>query len=352
MFPIRPDDLFFGGASTDWVNTNRIAIPQADEQQRLLVNLIESAAADEHPIPRFWYLPFGEKAAVVMTGDDHAVGGTAGRFDQYKALSPAGCSVVDWECVRGTSYIYPNSPLTNAQAQGYVADGFEVALHLNVAGGPCGNWTPAQLANLLHDAALAVRGEVHERARARHGADALRGLERLGVTAEDRARARDPAGHELLPLPGILDRDEARLHDRLRHSHAVRRPRRQPDRRVPGGHADDRRVRPGLPGHGQHAPRQGARARGLLRDLHREHAHRPGVVAGLRRDRRVGPGPLACRSSARADAHVARRPRGLRLPLDRLERRHAELHRPRPGPAPAASRRCSRRRGRAGRSAP
>jgi hypothetical protein len=147
VFPIRPDDLFFGGTSTDWVNTNRIAIPQADEQQRLLVNLIESTAADRHPIPRFWYLPWGEKAAVVMTGDDHAVGGTAGRFDQYKALSPAGCSVADWECVRGTSYVYPNSPLTNAQAQGYVADGFEVALHVNVFGGPCGNWTPAELAN-------------------------------------------------------------------------------------------------------------------------------------------------------------------------------------------------------------
>jgi hypothetical protein len=145
VFPIRPDDLFFGAGSTDWVNTSRIAIPQADEQQRLLVNLIQNAAADRHPIPRFWYLPWGEKAAVVMTGDDHAIGGTAGRFDQYKTLSPAGCSVVDWECIRGTSYIYPNSPLTNAEAQGFVADGFEVALHLNVAGGSCGNWTPAQL---------------------------------------------------------------------------------------------------------------------------------------------------------------------------------------------------------------
>ena len=62
---------------------------------------------DRKPLPRFWYLPRGEKAAVVMTGDDHAFGGTAGRFDQYKAASPAGCSVVLWECVRGTSYIYP-----------------------------------------------------------------------------------------------------------------------------------------------------------------------------------------------------------------------------------------------------
>ena len=89
--------------------SNKIAIPQADEQQRLLANLITSMARDRKPLPRFWYLPRGEKAAVVMTGDDHAVGGTAGRFDHYKALSPAGCSVANWDCVRGTSYVYPNS---------------------------------------------------------------------------------------------------------------------------------------------------------------------------------------------------------------------------------------------------
>ncbi len=82
-------------------------IPQADEQQRLLVNLINEINADRKPLPRFWYLPEGLKAAVVMTGDDHGNGGTAGRFDQLEAASPAGCSVADWECFRGTSYIFP-----------------------------------------------------------------------------------------------------------------------------------------------------------------------------------------------------------------------------------------------------
>jgi len=42
--PIRPDDLFFGAASfdpeLDWVDLSKVAIPQADEQQRLLANLI------------------------------------------------------------------------------------------------------------------------------------------------------------------------------------------------------------------------------------------------------------------------------------------------------------------------
>jgi fibronectin type 3 domain-containing protein len=153
-FPIRPNDLFFGArvgdVQPDWVDTGKLAIPQADEQQRLLANLIVTMASDRKPLPRFWYLPRGEKAAIVMTGDDHAIGGTAGRFEQYKAASPPGCSVVLWECVRSTSYVYPASPLTNAQAAGYVADGFEVALHGSTTGGSsCANWTPASLASTM-----------------------------------------------------------------------------------------------------------------------------------------------------------------------------------------------------------
>jgi hypothetical protein len=144
--PIRADNLFFGDSSSDpqadWVDRDKIAIPQADEQQRLLANLIEKMNADRAPLPRFWYFPRDEKAVVVMTGDDHAGGGTAGRFNQYKSLSPAGCSVADWECVRSTSYLFPNSPLTDSQAAGYEADGFEVALHQSTN---CANFTPQSL---------------------------------------------------------------------------------------------------------------------------------------------------------------------------------------------------------------
>jgi hypothetical protein len=104
--------------------------------------------ADRKPIPRFWYLPRGEKAAIVMTGDDHAKGGTAPRFDRYKQQSPAGCSVAAWECVRATSYIYVPTPLTDAQAAGYVADGFEIGLHTQISGG-CDNWTPSGLTTAM-----------------------------------------------------------------------------------------------------------------------------------------------------------------------------------------------------------
>jgi uncharacterized protein YjdB len=131
--PIRPDDLYFGAAASDpepdYVDFSKIQIPQADEQQRLLVNLILAMNGNKKPLPRFWYLPSGFLAAVVMTGDDHANGGTAGRFDTYVSKSPPSCSVADWQCVRSTSYIYPNSPLTNTQATNYIAQGFEVAFH-------------------------------------------------------------------------------------------------------------------------------------------------------------------------------------------------------------------------------
>ena len=145
--PIRSDDKFYGNAISDvqpdWIDLNKVAIPQADEQQRLLANLILHMNSGKKPLPRFWYFPNGKRAAVIMSGDDHGNGGTAARFDQFKAASPVGCSVANWECVRGTSYIYTNTPLSNAQAAQYDSEGFEVGLHINTG---CGDFNPASLA--------------------------------------------------------------------------------------------------------------------------------------------------------------------------------------------------------------
>lgn len=146
--PRRSNDLYYGAAvgdpQPDWVDFNKITIPQADEQQRLLANMILHMNLRKKPLPRFWYLPRGLKAAVVMTGDDHgAYGGTNGRFDAHKAVSPAGCSVDDWECVRSTSYIWLGQ-MTNAKAAQYRAEGFEISLHLNTL---CNNYTPSSLAS-------------------------------------------------------------------------------------------------------------------------------------------------------------------------------------------------------------
>ena len=83
--PIRSDDLFF----PDWIDFNKIQIPQADEQQHLLTNIVLLSNLHKKPLPHLWFLPNGLKAAVVMTGDDHNFGnypgstGTELRFNEY-----------------------------------------------------------------------------------------------------------------------------------------------------------------------------------------------------------------------------------------------------------------------------
>jgi len=141
--PIRTNDLFFGGSEPDWVNLDKIAIPQADELQRLFANMILSMSADRSPIPRFWYLPNMKKAAIMMTGDDHGTpNGTQTVFDMLNAASPLGCSRDNWECYRATSWVYPESGLTNDQARDYFNQGFEVGAHITTN---CENWTPETL---------------------------------------------------------------------------------------------------------------------------------------------------------------------------------------------------------------
>jgi FlgD Ig-like domain len=137
---VRSDDMFFGNADSGlpWLDLSRATVPSADEQQRLLANLITETART--PIPRFWYLPNGYKAALVLTGDDHGRGGTGGtaqRFQENLAASPPNCSVIEWQCVRSTSYIYPEvaqAGLGATAAQGYENQGFEIALHLKING--------------------------------------------------------------------------------------------------------------------------------------------------------------------------------------------------------------------------
>jgi hypothetical protein len=142
--PIRSDDLFF----PNWVDLGRVAIPQADEQQRLLANLVTHLSSDRVPLPRFWYFPRGERAVVVMTGDDHTATGTEAHFDRFLELSPAGCSVADWDCVRSTSYVYAINDMTAAQVAAYQAQAFEIALHLDTG---CGNFTEASLRDTWAD---------------------------------------------------------------------------------------------------------------------------------------------------------------------------------------------------------
>ena len=138
---------------------------------------------DRTPLPRFWYLPRGEKAAFVMTGDDHA------RRRDRGPLRPAsrrrarpGCSVADWECVRATSYVYPDTPLTAGAGGAYQAAGLRDRaapqhglreLHAGVA----------RRAIWRRRSSPSFASDLPEPRRAAHQPHPLHRLERLGDTS-------------------------------------------------------------------------------------------------------------------------------------------------------------------------
>lgn len=157
--PRRANDLFFGARTgdvqPDWVNLNKMHIPQADEQQRLLANTIIDATKEAQPLPRFWYLPHDYKAAMVMAGDDHGLSnanGTEKILNNWLNDSPTYCSEMDWECVRATHYIYASSALTNTRAGQYYNLGFEIGDHVDSA---CTNLSYAATLN-QYNADLAI----------------------------------------------------------------------------------------------------------------------------------------------------------------------------------------------------
>jgi len=130
---VRSNDLFVGDTPgvDDWIDLNKVAIPQADEQQRLVANLILHMNQNRMPLPRFWYFPDGHKAVVLLTEDNHGTTWCMDRFEQHILESPPDCVLEDWECVRSSAYIYSSNPMTDAQAAHYDSLGFEISIHSN-----------------------------------------------------------------------------------------------------------------------------------------------------------------------------------------------------------------------------
>ncbi len=203
--PIRSNDLFFGNAAgdpqPDWVNLDKVAIPQADEQQRLLANLIQLMNADRKPLPRFWYFPDDHKAVVVMTGDDHGIGLTADHFDAFAAASPANCSL-DGLGVHPRDLLHlPRASadrcrgcgLRSSRLRDRVACGYRLyRIHAQFVG--C----------QLQLTAGELCGLVSESGRAGFAADALYRLVRLGDPGGGREQLRHSFGHDLLLLSGFV----------------------------------------------------------------------------------------------------------------------------------------------------
>ena len=239
-----------------------------------------------------------------MTGDDHGNGGTTGRFDQLRSpQSPPGCSVADWECIRSTSYVYPCTPLTDAQAAAYTAQGFEVGAarrhrlrrldsglarrrDLHRASSPTSRRRtpsiPAPTTNRTH--CIAWSDWAH--AAAGRAAPTASGSTPTTTTGR-RAGSQDRPGFFTgsgMPM---------RFADTDRHA----------DRRLPGRHPDDRRVGADLPAT-RSTPcstrRLGAEGYygAFTANMHTDSAS----IHRARRDRRLGPGPRRAGGLGQADA--------------------------------------------------
>jgi hypothetical protein len=150
-------DLFYGPASFDpqknWCDPNNLHIPQADELQRLLANMILSMNLPSAPLPRFNYFPDGAKAVVILTGDDHNSGGTTDRFDHIKAESATTAAPMS-----ATSYIFPGSSNSDQALALRASQGFEIALHFESTNGalfgnpsdPPADWADYSQLNYLY----------------------------------------------------------------------------------------------------------------------------------------------------------------------------------------------------------
>ena len=202
-----------------------MAIPQADEQQRLLANLIGAMNRDRKPLPRFWYFPRSAKAVVVITGDDHGNGGTAGRFDQYAGEQPGRLlggrlGVPAVHVVR----LHRARPLTNAAGGAYNARASRSACtrqqQLRRLGRPAsladnyttqlGDWQPNY---------PSVPPPATNRTHCIVWSD-------WATPADGRAANGIRLDTNYYYWPGSWVSDRPGLHDRLRHADAVRR---QPD---------------------------------------------------------------------------------------------------------------------------
>ncbi|OHB80362.1 MAG: hypothetical protein A2V98_04730 [Planctomycetes bacterium RBG_16_64_12] len=128
----RPMDLFMRSEGETYFDSKRLTIPQADEKQRFLANLILRLA--EKPLPRMWYLPAMHKVVMVNTGDGEANYGPeiapvldacasyGGRFSVY---------LMNWDKARGIDR-------TSVEEEAaWRAAGHEVGVHV-YGGGPDG----------------------------------------------------------------------------------------------------------------------------------------------------------------------------------------------------------------------
>lgn len=148
-------------AFENWIDLDRMAVPQADEQMRLLSRLVEWLLDEVMPLPRLWYFPGQADSLLVVTGDSHqnpgwAIKDVLGRVERRTGRMSIYYSPMlsaDWRrALRrlrawagglplvGDALARPNAPPTPAQVADWRSRGHEFGLHPYVDGGMEASW--------------------------------------------------------------------------------------------------------------------------------------------------------------------------------------------------------------------
>jgi hypothetical protein len=113
--PYRTEDLFYNAIDRD-----KVSIPSADVQMRMLGRTISDLLADAMPVPRLWYFPGCNKTLMIVTSDSHA---------NPESYFDAVASSVETRHGNVSFYIYNGSDPSPAQAATWRAKGHEVGMH-------------------------------------------------------------------------------------------------------------------------------------------------------------------------------------------------------------------------------
>lgn len=119
--PTATDLLYPGHGETQWNDPSKIAIPQADEQMRLLSHLIEAFNSNKKPLPRFWYFPDQYKCIFIFTIDG-----------EDSKESDINNEILDVQNKGGNATLYEiGTYISPPRVNEWRSNGNEVAVHYN-----------------------------------------------------------------------------------------------------------------------------------------------------------------------------------------------------------------------------
>ena len=255
---------------------------------------------DRKPLPRFWYLPNGHRAAVVMTGDDHANNGTSRPLQPALRRQPGG--LLGRELGVSARHLV-HVPADAASPMRRPRRSMRRASKSACTSTPSclTDFTLARSTRLLHRTdsrtSTSVTPILPAPVTKRHHCIVWSDWA-TGAKVQLANGIRLDTTYYYWPRRLGADRPGS-LH-RLGDADALCRSRRHADRRLPGRHADDRRVGPAISVHGRHAARSRHRRRRAY-GVYTVNAHTDD--GDHRRIRRTSSPPrwsAACRSCRRA----------------------------------------------------